>query len=78
VAKVPHVPTRGAHGRAIDELAVTADGAIAVSVDVVGSVRLWPSLDGAREPIALAGAPARSLAIMVMVWRSRRSTPRST
>lgn len=62
-APPPYVQTRGAHGRAIAAIAVTSDGASAVSVDALGSLRLWPTLDGAREPIVLAGAPARALAI---------------
>src|SRR5690242_9609340 len=35
-------------------LAVTEDGTAAVSVDVAGSVRLWPALDGTREPVVMA------------------------
>src|SRR4051812_25908816 len=46
------------HGVAIRALAVTDDGQVAVTADVSGSVRLWPSLDGKRQPVIVtAGAP---------------------
>jgi len=60
---VPHEPSTGAHGAPIVTIAVTADGAAAVSSDALGSLRLWPALDGTREPVVFAAAAARALAI---------------
>src|SRR5687767_10057647 len=40
-----------AHSGSIDRLAVAPDGRGAVSSDVVGGARLWPALDGSREPV---------------------------
>lgn len=42
-----------AHSGSIDRLAVSPDGRGALSSDVVGGARLWPALDGSREPVAL-------------------------
>jgi hypothetical protein len=41
------------HSIAIEALAVADDGTAAVSTDVQRSVRLWPSLDGKREPVVI-------------------------
>lgn len=38
------------HGAAIQVLALSADGRIALTADELGGVRLWPTLDGTREP----------------------------
>lgn len=52
-------PITGAHGGAISVIALTADGKAAITADTTGGLRLWPTLDGTREPIVLhAGAPA--------------------
>ena len=59
----PLEPIRGAHGGVINVLAVTADGRAAVSGDVTGGLRLWPTLDGTREPIVVKAPVAVSLAI---------------
>ncbi|MDQ3339002.1 MAG: hypothetical protein M4D80_27900 [Myxococcota bacterium] len=59
--KPPIGPVTGAHGGEISLLAVTADAA--VSADVTGGVRLWPTLDGTREPIVVAAPMATGLAI---------------
>jgi hypothetical protein len=45
---------------AIDLLAVTADGGAAVTVDIKRSARLWPTLDGKREPLVIS-LPAPSM-----------------
>lgn len=59
----PLGPIRGSHGGAITALAVTADGRAAVSTDTTGGVRLWPALDGSREPIVIYAARPTALAI---------------
>ncbi|MFT3697367.1 MAG: hypothetical protein QM831_29765 [Kofleriaceae bacterium] len=38
------------HGGAITDLAITPDGTAAVTVDELDELRLWPTLDGTREP----------------------------
>lgn len=48
-----HTATEAPHGGNISELAVTADGAAAVSSDELGGVRLWPRIDGTIEPRAV-------------------------
>jgi hypothetical protein len=53
----------GAPGVTARALALTDDGEIAVSADFGGHLRLWPSLDGKREPVAIAGNPPTGLAI---------------
>jgi len=55
--------TRAPHGGAITLLAVTEAGDAAISADARHGLRLWPSLDGTREPVVVRGAPARQLAI---------------
>lgn len=52
------------HGGAITTLAVTPDGSSAVSVDELGGVRLWPTLDGTVEPRILDLPVPRELAVM--------------
>lgn len=63
---VPRViePTTGAHGGAINALAVTADGRAAITGDTTGGLRLWPTLDGTREPVVISGPVAAGLAIV--------------
>lgn len=41
------------HGAPITAVFATEDGGAAVSIDVLGNARLWPALDGTREPFAL-------------------------
>jgi WD40 repeat protein len=41
------------HGRAISGIAISDDGTAALTIDSGNSVRLWPSLDGTREPVAV-------------------------
>src|SRR5689334_18488725 len=42
-----------AHSGAIDRVALSADGKGALTRDVVGGTRLWPTLDGQREPVVV-------------------------
>lgn len=42
-----------AHSGAIDRIALAPDGGAALTRDVVGGVRLWPALDGSREPVVV-------------------------
>jgi hypothetical protein len=49
----------GAHGAAIEILAITREGDAVVSADRRGALRVWPGLDGQREPFVVhAGRPA--------------------
>jgi hypothetical protein len=41
------------HGRAINAVAVSDDGMAALTIDAGDGVRLWPALDGTREPVAV-------------------------
>lgn len=53
----------GEHGGQVTVVAVAGDGSAAVSSDGRG-LRLWPSLDGTREPLVVRGpAGPRSLAL---------------
>ncbi len=53
-----------AHDEAIATFAATDDGRVAVSLDRRGGMRLWPSLDGTREPVIVRGeAVAEQVAI---------------
>lgn len=57
---VPHI---AAMSGPIEVLAVTEDAHAAVTADALGSVRVWPTLDGKREPVVLAMQPPAQLAI---------------
>jgi hypothetical protein len=67
VASVKVPATRRAieapHGGPITVLAVTEDGKAALTADDLGSVRLWPALDGSREPRVVDVARPKQLAI---------------
>ena len=55
VADVPK-PRRlseGRHGTSIAMVEIAADGAGAISIDFAKHVRLWPALDGSREPVVV-------------------------
>lgn len=52
-------------GGAIAALAVTPDGTAAVTSDELGGVRLWPALDGSREPRVVVVPEPHALAIGV-------------
>jgi hypothetical protein len=56
-------PLTGAHGAAIDMVAITDEGDAVVSQDANGGTRLWPTLDGTREPIVVRIATSRQLSI---------------
>src|SRR5688500_1088024 len=60
----PMAPITGAHGGIINAIAVTSDATAAVTGDPTGGLRLWPTLDGTREPIAIKAPVADALAIV--------------
>lgn len=66
----PLVRTDGAQGGAeapsagaITAIAMTPDGSAAVTADEVGGVRLWPALDGSREPRVIMVPEPHALAV---------------
>lgn len=65
-AEVP-LPEKAAagvpHGGPITHVAVTEKADAAVTVDNLGGLRLWPSLDGKREPVPFTVNGAEALAI---------------
>jgi WD40 repeat protein len=65
--EVVHPASRAAieapHGGAIVSLAISPDGQSAVTADQLGGLRLWPVLDGSREPLVVELPHARDLAI---------------
>jgi sarcosine oxidase gamma subunit len=64
---VVHPASRAAieapHGGQIIALAVAPDGKSAVTADQLGGLRLWPALDGSREPLVVDMPHPRDLAI---------------
>jgi len=50
-------------GAPITALAVTSDGTAAITADETGGMRLWPKLDGTREPCVVELPNPRALAI---------------
>src|SRR5947209_4208289 len=64
---VVHPASRAAieapHGGGIVTLAVAPDGQSAVTADQLGGLRLWPALDGSREPLVVELPHARDLTI---------------
>lgn len=54
-------PITGMHGAAIARIAVTDAGDAAVTADTTGAIRLWPALDGTREPVVVSGSPPHAL-----------------
>lgn len=65
-AVAPTPPLHGVpHGGSITHVAVTVAGDAALSADSSHGVRLWPALDGSREPVPLsAGAEIKQLALV--------------
>jgi len=67
VVKPPPPPPKPAitsiHGLPIRMLAVTEDGTSAVTSDQKGNLRVWPALDGTREPVVVHGPVPIDLAI---------------
>ena len=61
VARIPLAT--GMHGSAIALVAVTSAGDAAVSADTNGALRLWPTLDGTREPVVVVSQLPRALRI---------------
>ncbi len=65
--EVPIDPTPGPRiasiANVIEMIAVTADGNAAVTGDAARSLRLWPTLDGKREPLVLSMRTPAMLAI---------------
>ena len=53
------------HGSEIIALATTVDGGAVASADRLGGIRLWPALDGTREPVVIRGTAPRQIAL----WR---------
>jgi hypothetical protein len=51
------------HGGFITDIATSSDGVAAISVDELGGVRLWPTLDGTQEPRVIELPAARQLAL---------------
>src|SRR5450755_1107212 len=65
-AEVPlpeKAPAGVPHGGPITHVAVTEKADAAVTVDNLGGLRLWPSLDGKREPVPFTVNGAEALAI---------------
>lgn len=63
-AATPHPATTAVHSLAIAILAATEDGSVAVTADAAGAVRVWPALDGTREPVVVAAHPPLALAVV--------------
>ena len=57
------IPVGVPHGGAITHVAVTERADAAVSVDSIGGLRLWPSLDGKQEPVPFSINGAQAVAI---------------
>lgn len=56
--------SRGApHGAPITVIALSPDGKAALTRDTAGAVRMWPALDGSREPLVVPIRDPRSLAL---------------
>src|SRR5690349_1181413 len=60
----PPLPLSAAHGADITVLGVTVDGLAAATADRLGGIRLWPVLDGTREPVVIQGTPPRAIALL--------------
>jgi hypothetical protein len=54
----------GVHGALVDDVALTEDGRVAVTHDASGGLRLWPSVDGKHEPVAIVPAPGNGVQIV--------------
>ncbi|MEO6772579.1 MAG: hypothetical protein ABI467_06090 [Kofleriaceae bacterium] len=68
------------HGAPISALAITADATAAITADETGGVRLWPKLDGTREPCVVELPSPRTLALarqrdgFVVAWIDRANS----
>ncbi|HEY1550431.1 MAG TPA: hypothetical protein VGG28_21535 [Kofleriaceae bacterium] len=47
------LPPASIHGAAITHVAVTERADVALTIDTIDDARLWPTLDGTREPVLL-------------------------
>ena len=59
----PRAAIAAPHGAAIARLALSLDGTAAISADTAGGIRLWPALDGSREPMVVELPQPRALAL---------------
>jgi len=62
-APPPSPPLSAPHGTTIIALGATEDGLAVASADLLGGLRLWPVLDGTREPVVIHGTAARSITL---------------
>src|ERR1041385_5487789 len=51
------------HGGMINEIAITESADAALTVDNMGNVRLWPTLDGTRPPVPVNANAPKQLAL---------------
>ena len=63
-ARPPPPPPTAAHGGEIAALGATTDGLAVATADRVGGIRLWPVLDGTREPVVIQGTASRAIALV--------------
>lgn len=56
-------PITGTHGAAIAMFALATEGDAVISADEHGAIRVWPTLDGTREPVVVHTGMPRQLAI---------------
>jgi hypothetical protein len=59
----PVGPITGMHGSPIALIAPADHGDTVITADTDGAMRLWPTLDGTREPIVVTGQRPRALAV---------------
>src|SRR3569832_140727 len=57
------IPVGVPHGGFINHVAVTEPGDAAVSLENIGGLRLWPTLDGSREPVPFTVNGAAAVAL---------------
>ena len=58
-----HAAIPATDGAIFTMVALSEDGDAAATVDGLGAVRLWPALDGTREPVVVTAAPPVMVAI---------------
>jgi hypothetical protein len=59
----PRPAVTAPHGGVIVQLAIAPNGAAALSCDERGGIRLWPTLDGSREPVIVDLPHPKALAL---------------
>lgn len=62
--EAPVYPAGVSHSASIDRVALSPSGRAGLSRDTIGGLRLWPALDGSREPLPITVAAARSFALL--------------